>query len=74
MDNLWAMVMRRSDGGRMYLIKAADFQRPSCWMVESGMPAKEAVVAAPIQKLWPLNLVVSWPAQDTTNRTWSTKN
>ena len=31
------------------------FQRPSVWMVESSKPADAAVVAAPIQKLWPAN-------------------
>ena len=31
------------------------FQRPSVWMVESSKRADAAVVAAPIQKLWPAN-------------------
>ncbi len=43
----------------MYLVKAEDFQRPSNWNVESGMPVLAAVVTAPIRKLWPLILAMS---------------
>ena len=43
-----------STGGRKYRTKAEDFHLPNCIMVESGMPAWTAVVAAPMRKLWPL--------------------
>ena len=40
-----------SRGARMYVMKAELVQRPSAWMVESGIPASAAAVAAPIRKL-----------------------
>ena len=49
---------------RMYVVKAADFQWPSVWINESLNPAREAVDAAPILKLWPEKFAVLKPAVD----------
>ena len=40
-------------GVRTYRRKAVLCERPGTWMAESSIPAKAAVVAAPILKLWP---------------------
>ena len=42
-------------GVRIYCRKAVLYHLSSIWMVESS-PAVAAIVAAPIQKLWPANL------------------
>ena len=39
----------------MYFWYVAFFHLLSCFMVESGSPTFAAMVAAPIQKLWPEN-------------------
>ena len=49
---------------RMYVVKGADFQWPSVWMNESLNPARAAVDAAPILKLWPEKFAVLMPAVD----------
>ena len=36
----------------MYCRKAELDQRPKAWTTESGIPAWDAVVAAPMRKLW----------------------
>ena len=43
---------------------ADDFHCLNRWMVELVRPAAAAVVAAPTLKLWPLNLEMSIPADD----------
>ena len=48
----------------MYVVKAADFQWPSVGMNESLNPARSAVDAAPILKLWPEKFAVLMPAVD----------
>ena len=40
-------------GMRIYCKKAALYQWPRGWIVESPTPARAAEVAAPIRKLWP---------------------
>ena len=54
-------VMRCCQGVLMYPLKADDFHRPRVWIRESLRPALAAAVAAPILKLWPLNLESSIP-------------
>jgi len=58
----------------MYLWKADDCHLPSDLMVESGIPAKLAEVAAPMRKLCPLNLDTSNPEEDKAKRIDRTRN
>ncbi len=44
--------MRVAVLGRTYDLNALLLQRPRCWVAWSGKPAAEAVVAAPIRRLW----------------------
>lgn len=37
------------------------FQRPRVWIVESWIPCARTVVAARIQKLWPVNFLLLMP-------------
>ena len=58
-----------STGVRMYLVNAAERQRPKVWILESSMPARAAAVAAPIRKLWPVIPEILTPYWD---RAWLT--
>ena len=60
-------------GIRTYLRYVELCHLPRVWMVESCMPLDLAVVAAPMQKLWPANLELSTPASLRFFRNWATK-
>ena len=59
-------------GVRIYCRNAALDHRPNAWITESGTPACDAAVAAPIRKLCPEYPVNGIPALVNTSRTRST--